>query len=148
MKYKNLVSAGGIIYKKTGKLIKILLIKDPKNKWTFPKGIIENNEAIIKTAKREIKEEVNLTKIKFLSNLGTVHYKYSYRDTLINKTVHYLLFELIGKELPKPQKEEGISQTNFFTLKKAFEIIGYRKTNAPILKKTQEFFGFSNIQKN
>lgn len=145
MKHKNLISAGGIIFQKTGNLINILLIKDSKDKWTFPKGKIEKNEEIIKTAEREIKEEVGLTKIKFHTDLGTVSYKYSADDTLITKTVHYLLYESIGKELPVPQKEEGILQTKFFSLKKTFEIIGYKKTNVPILKKTQEFFGLSNF---
>lgn len=140
MKYKKEVSAGGVVFKKTKKSIRILLICDPKGKWTFPKGLIEYREDPLNTAQREIKEEVGITGIKYKQNLGSVQYMYTFKDTLVYKTVHYYLFELYGIEKLIPQKEEGIQDVKFVLLNQADNIIDYKKTNAPVLKKVKEFF--------
>ncbi|TSC54009.1 MAG: hypothetical protein LiPW16_199 [Microgenomates group bacterium LiPW_16] len=128
------ISAGGIVYRKKGKACQILLLKDKNNNWTFPKGLIEDNEDKITTAQREIGEEVGLKNTKFISELPPIGYWYKWQKNLVKKTVYYFLFETTAEETPKPQKEEGISEVRWFTLQKALEVIGYRKTNEPVLK--------------
>src|SRR4051812_44062006 len=52
-------TSGGIIFRhneKSGDL-EILLIKDAKNRWTIPKGHVEEGEEPQQTAEREIREE-------------------------------------------------------------------------------------------
>ena len=49
-------SCGCIIINKN----KVLLIKQTKGHWGFPKGHVEKNETEIETAIREVKEETNL----------------------------------------------------------------------------------------
>ncbi|MBI2028886.1 NUDIX domain-containing protein [Candidatus Gottesmanbacteria bacterium] len=140
MRRKKEISSGGIVYKLVDSSPHILVLKDSKGKWTFPKGLIEENEDPVVCAKREIKEEVGVTEIEFVKELGTVHYKYIFENDLIDKTVFYSLFRLIGSPVLKPQKEEGIQQVMFIDLKGARNIIGYEKTNAPILSKIEDFF--------
>lgn len=140
MRLKTEVSSGGVVYRKKGRELQILILKDPKGNWTFPKGLIEKGEDPLVCGQREIKEEVGIEKIKFKDKLGSVKYFYTFKDNLIKKTVHYFLFELIGDEKPKPQKEEGIQDVQFVSLSKANKIIGYKKTNGPILKKIEEYF--------
>lgn len=140
MKFKKEVSSGGVVYQKRGGKTQILVLKDPKNNWTFPKGLIEKDEDKLLTAKREIKEEVGVCEVTYKADLGSVGYLYSFKDTLIDKTVYYFLFEIVGNPLLKAQKEEGIQEAKFIDLDKAFDIIGYKKTNAPILKKIKDFF--------
>lgn len=140
MKFKKEISAGGIVYKKHAGKIQILVLKDPKNNWTFPKGLIEKNEDKIETAKRETREEVGVDNIEYKADLGSVGYKYSFKNTLIDKTVYYHLFKIVGKPSLKAQKEEGITDAKFIDLYKAFDIIGYAKTNIPVLKKVEEYF--------
>ncbi len=140
MKTKIEISAGGVVYKKTATAIFILILKDPKDKWTFPKGLIEKNEKPLETAYREINEEVGLDKLVYRKNLDSVKYVYTYKNTFVRKTVYYFLFELKGKAKPVPQKEEGIQAVKFVDLKKVEKIIGYKKTNGPILLKIQDFF--------
>lgn len=53
--------AGGIVYKKEGDEIYILMLyREEHGDWTFPKGHIEKGETREQTAKREIKEECGI----------------------------------------------------------------------------------------
>lgn len=140
MKSRNETSSGGVVFRKTNRGIEILLIKDQKGKWTFPKGLIETNEDPILTAKREIKEEVGVPDVVYKGKLDTVHYVFTFNTELVYKTVHYHLFELTKKTILVPQKEEGITDVKFVLLTEADNIIDYKKTNAPVLKKVKEFF--------
>jgi len=132
------ISAGGVVFKKNKNSLKILLICDPNSNWTFPKGIIEKNEDPLQCARREIKEEAGVNNLIFKNKLAEIKYFYKYKNTLIKKTVHYFLFEIKGKNVPVAQKEEGIQAVAFFSLSKAKKIIGYQKTNAPILEKIEK----------
>lgn len=53
-------SCGAVVFKKENNSIKLLIIKQHDNCWTFPKGHVENSETEEETAKREIKEETNI----------------------------------------------------------------------------------------
>lgn len=53
-------SAGAITYTIINKKIHYLLIQDFHNNWGFPKGHLEENETLIETAIREVKEEVGV----------------------------------------------------------------------------------------
>ena len=44
--------------------IEYLLLNYPAGHWDFPKGRIEKGETEIETARREIKEETDISKIK------------------------------------------------------------------------------------
>lgn len=130
---KREVSAGGIIYKQIGKSFRILLLKDSKGEWTFPKGLVEKGEEKIATAKREISEEVGLTSITYVNEIDRVSYFYKWQGELVAKTVYYYLFKFTGVEKPIPQKEEGIQEITWFAPERALELVGYKNTNQKIL---------------
>ena len=127
------VSAGGVVVRKRRKSWQVLLMKDMKGNWTFPKGIIEKDEAPELAAKREVFEEVGIASIKLLKELRPVHYMYK-RGDFISKTVHYFLFQSLKNEALKPLKEEGVREAKWVDLRKAIGIIGYQKTNKPVLE--------------
>lgn len=135
---KTEISAGGVVYAQKGPKIKILLLLDKNNNWTFPKGLIESGEEKVEAAKRETKEEVGLEKIKLKFALTPIKYWYKWEESIVRKTVYYFLFEGDETEKPKPQKEEGVRKVKWFSLKKAFAMIGYPKTNEPILKEVKQ----------
>ncbi|MBT4495853.1 transcription antitermination factor NusB, partial [bacterium] len=56
-------SAGGVVYRKEGDDYKFVMIYDAYDKWTFPKGHIEENEDQEKAAVREVSEEVGVKKL-------------------------------------------------------------------------------------
>ena len=140
MRRRKEISSGGIVYKEEKDSLSILLLKDSKGKWTFPKGLIEEDEDSVICAQREIREEAGVDKVQFRKELGSVHYKYTFDGRLIDKTVFYYLFKLIGNPTLKPQEEEGIQEVSFVDLRKARDIIGYEKTNGPVLSQVEDFF--------
>jgi len=93
MKYTQ--SAGGIVLNKKGQ---VLVVDQGGKSWSLPKGHIEKDEEILKTAKREIYEETGVSKLKFIKNLGS--YK---RKSLNNKneikTIYMFLFETDQEDL-------------------------------------------------
>lgn len=127
-------SAGGVVVRKVRNTWNVLLIRDMNNSWTFPKGKIEKNETSKNAAQREILEEVGLDRLIAIKPLGSVTYMFR-KNGLIHKTVSYFLF--IDKEKKKPtcQKEEGIKEAEFISFEKALTIVGYDKTNKPLLLK-------------
>ena len=128
-------SAGGVIFQKVNGAVKILLIQDKNNQWTFPKGLIDEAEAAQEAAEREILEEVGLSNLTFAGEVAISRYFYRFEGNLVRKRVDYFLFAYSGNVKPTPQADEGIQSAEWFTQEKALEKIGYRKTNNPVLKK-------------
>ncbi len=128
------VSAGGLVVCKHAQSWQVLLMRDMKGNWTFPKGMIESGETPETAAKREIFEEVGVKNLEMIKPLDSIHYKYR-RDDLINKTVHYFLFQSLKNVVLKPQIEEGVNSVRWVAFKKALEVVGYAKTNKPLLEK-------------
>jgi len=54
------ISAGGVVYRKEGDRLELLMIEDRYGKWTLPKGKQEAGEEVEETALREIREETGL----------------------------------------------------------------------------------------
>lgn len=131
-------SAGGIVVYKSQAGWLVLLMKDMKNNWTFPKGKREDGEDLEETAIREIEEEVGMTKLRCIAQLSPTTYWYT-RGKSIKKTVHYFLFFSKTKQTPNVQKEEGISEATWMTWSDAKSNVGYPKTNAPLLSEAQKF---------
>ena len=117
------ISNGGVIIKKYRDNIRILLIKDPFGKWTWPKGKIDKGETALDAAIREIGEETGLNNIEHISRVGQVNYYYR-RHRLIYKTVHLYLFKFFGKETLSIKKDE-IDDGKWFSDKEALSIVEY-----------------------
>ncbi len=131
-------SSGGIVVKKIEEGLKILLIKDGYGRWTWPKGNIEKGESFEGAAKREIREEVGLTRIETVRKLDKIQYFYRLEGKLIFKTVYLFLFEARGDEKLIPLKKE-IKEAKWFDPESAISTIEYRGAKE-ILKKAIEGF--------
>ncbi|MFH2063051.1 MAG: NUDIX domain-containing protein [bacterium] len=111
------VSAGGIVYKRTPKGVRIALVLDPfVGKWTFAKGHVEAGETVRQAAVRETSEEMGLDNIKVIAPLGKIdfwfrdNYRPEIRGTLIHKHVHYFLMEVPAAEVRHPRPEEKVKK--------------------------------------
>ena len=119
-------TSGGIVFRMTrdGKDIEILLIQDSKNRWTIPKGHIEQGETAKQTAIREIGEEAGLQHIQVLTWLGKIHFKYRRLDRLVLMTTQvYLVREIDNTEMPT--KEKWMNGIKWFKFNDALEAIEY-----------------------
>ena len=135
---KTEISAGGIIVRKNGDIWEVLVVRDRNESLTFPKGKIETGESEEISARREIAEEVGVTKITMLQKLPPVYYTYR-RNGLVSKTVHFFIFQTIENEPLVPQKEEGLHEAQWMPLNDVIKEIGYPDTNKQLLMKTKDF---------
>ena len=119
-------TSGGIVFRLTpdNKDIEILLIQDSKNRWTIPKGHIEQGETAKQTAIREIGEEAGLQHIQVLTWLGKIHFKYRRLDKLVLMTTQVYLVRAVDKT-ETPTKEKWMNGIRWFKFNDALEAIEY-----------------------
>ena len=119
-------TAGGIVFRHSNKAgeIEILLIQDAKDRWTIPKGHIEEGETAEETAVREIGEEAGLHKVEILGWLGKIHFRYRRLDRLVLMTTQIYLVRALG-DTNDVQKEEWMNDIKWFKFNDALEAIEY-----------------------
>lgn len=105
---------------------KVLLVKQTKGHWGFPKGHVEANETEEETAIREVKEETNLDVQIDTSKRYTMEYM---TDKGNLKEVVLFIAKLMEGNT-KPQESE-IAEIKWFTCKEAIDTITYE--NAKVL---------------
>lgn len=118
-------TAGGIVFRKSksGEL-EILLIADSKNRWTIPKGHIEEGETPRQTAEREIQEETGLKKMAMLDWLGKINFRYRRANTLVLMTTEIFLVEAQG-DTDKIVPQEWMTGIQWFPTNEALDKIEY-----------------------
>ncbi len=118
-------TAGGIVFRRNDKeQVEILLIQDAKDRWTIPKGHIEEGETAKQTAAREIGEEAGLKEVDVLDWLGKIHFRYRRVDKLVLMTTQIYLVRAKG-DTNAIQKEEWMNGIQWFSFHDALDVIEY-----------------------
>ena len=125
-------TAGGIVYRKNDKEVEILLIQDAKDRWTIPKGHIEEGEQAKETAAREIKEETGLVKLRVLNWLGKINFRYRRQQSLVLMTTEIFLVEALG-DTDKLKPEDWMNGIKWFSAQEALDKIEYEDIEKIIL---------------
>lgn len=115
------LTAGVLLYRNCEKEIKVLLVNNGKN-WSIPKGGVSSEESRKKTAKRELKEETNISAPKKLQKLGCVKKN--------RELLHCYMGELEGRIFPRASNE--IRSARFFSIKQAMRQV--QKYQIPLLE--------------
>ena len=104
---ENLVSAGGVVYRKIDDQLEIVLCgrKSPVL-WALPKGTPEEGESLEQTALREVREETGLD-VDVQASLGTIEYWFNgwQNGTRYHKTVHFYLMVPTGGDFSRHDPE-------------------------------------------
>ena len=126
-------TSGGIVFRHGKDGIEILLIQDAKDRWTIPKGHIEDGEKAVDTARREIGEEAGLHQLDMLGWLGKIHFRYRRIDRLVLMTTQIYLVRVRsdGNEI---QKEEWMNGIKWFDFNEALDLIEYEDIAKLMLK--------------
>jgi ADP-ribose pyrophosphatase YjhB (NUDIX family) len=127
-------TAGGIIFRRNqqNKKIEILLIQDAKDRWTIPKGHIEEGEQAKETAEREIKEETGLEKVNVMSWLGKINFRYRRQQSLVLMTTEIFLVQALG-DTDKLKPEDWMNGIKWFESNEALDKIEYEDIGKIIL---------------
>ncbi|MEM4714436.1 MAG: NUDIX domain-containing protein [Candidatus Nanoarchaeia archaeon] len=134
-------SAGFIIFRIEKNQRKYLLLyKKPsgiyKERWSFPKGIIEKGEDELKAAIRETKEETGIKNFKQIKNFKEkAHYIYKKENDLVSKDVAYFLAKTRQK---KAILDFEHSDYIWLPYREALEKLTF-KTDKNVLKKAEKF---------
>ena len=98
------VSSGGIVYRREGSDLRILMIADRQGRWSFPKGLVGRSEAAEAAARREVREETGIEG-EILCLLGETRYFYRRNGQVVNKTVYFYLIRALSRAIT-PQLSE------------------------------------------
>ncbi len=134
-------TSGGIIFRRNKKgKVEILLIQDAKDRWTIPKGHIEEGETAQETAIREIGEEAGLTEIEPICWLGKIHFRYRRVNTLVLMTTQIYLMKVKtdGNEIKKEEWMNGIKWFDFHDALDAIEYEDIGKLMLLAMKRIRE----------
>lgn len=136
-------TAGGVIFRRSqnGKEVEILLIQDAKNRWTIPKGHIEEGETAKETAEREIKEETGLQEMKVLNWLGKINFRYRRGASLVLMTTEIFLVKGLG-DTNELKPEDWMNGIKWFSAAEALDKIEYEDIGKIIL------LGLKKIRQN
>ncbi len=119
-------TSGGVVYRHNAAsgAVEILLIKDAKNRWTIPKGHVEEGEEPKDTAEREIREETGLQEMRMSHWLGKVAFRYRRNRTLVLMTMHIYLVEGKG-DTDRLHPEDWLSDIQWLPSSEAIDAIAY-----------------------
>lgn len=117
-------TAGGIIFRHGKKGVEILLIQDAKDRWTIPKGHIEEGETAQQAARREIAEEAGLNEVDIIGWLDKIHFRYRRVDKLVLMTTQIYLVRAKG-DTDAIRKEDWMNGIKWFPFNEALDAIEY-----------------------
>ncbi len=126
-------SAGGVVIRRVGHSVDVLLIRDPYENWGLPKGHVERRESAEDAALREVLEETGLVCRVVGEALQTIDWFFRDKGVLVHKFCQFYLMESSDGE-PVPATGEGISDCRWFPLDVAIREITYSNAREVIVE--------------
>ncbi len=128
-KLPNVIAGGGKVFNDTGDILFIYR----NDKWDLPKGKIEGNESIEKTAIREVTEETGVNGLKIVKPLETTYHIFKRNGQHRIKITYW--FEMktsFGGDL-YAQEDEGITKVEWLNEEKSMEALENSYANIKLL---------------
>lgn len=120
-------SAGGVVLRRVGPDLHVLLILDPYGRWGLPKGHVEEGERTEEAALREVREETGLEELELGPVVDAIDWRFRDADVMVHKhCVFYLMHSPRGGV--EPEEEEGIRACRWLPFAAAVERVDYANT--------------------
>jgi 8-oxo-dGTP pyrophosphatase MutT (NUDIX family) len=124
---KREISAGGVVYRRDGEEIEVVLASRRTRRgelaWGLAKGGIEEAESAEEAAVREVREETGLL-AEIEASLGETRYFYVWENVRIRKTVHFFLMRHTGGNVE--DRDDEMEEIRWFPLERALKRAAYR----------------------
>jgi ADP-ribose pyrophosphatase YjhB (NUDIX family) len=103
------IAAGGVVQNEEGKLLFIYR----KKRWDLPKGRIDKGETLEGAAKREVKEETGVKKIKVGKLAGVTYHVFKRNNRYQLKETHWFFMKTSYKGVLTPEFKEDITKASW-----------------------------------
>ena len=121
------VSAGGVVYRREGEALEVLLAARRTRRgdlaWGLAKGGIELDESIEDAAVREVREETGID-AEIEESLGETRYFYVWDDVRVRKVVHFFLMRAVGGDTN--DHDDEMEDVRWFPLERALKRAAYK----------------------
>ncbi len=110
--FELIIAGGAIVFNEKQELLMIFR----RGCWDLPKGKIDNGEAILQGAIRELEEETGVKNPRDISFFSKTYHIYPLRDKIILKETHWFLMQADMQQELKAEEEEGILKVEWMKL--------------------------------
>jgi 8-oxo-dGTP pyrophosphatase MutT (NUDIX family) len=121
------VSAGGVVYRRNGDEIEVILASRRTRRgelaWGLAKGGLEEGESLEEAAAREVTEETGIVAV-IEESLGDTRYFYVWENARIRKTVHFFLMRATCGDTA--DRDDEMEEVRWFPLERAMKRAAYR----------------------
>jgi len=113
----------------------IFLLLEYSNYWGFVKGLIEDNETETDTAKREAKEEANLSDITMISGFRhIINYFFKWDGDIVSKQVIFLLGKVNKEQAEKVKISFEHQDFKWLNFDEAIKIVKHNNEKELLIK--------------
>ncbi len=132
--FRFIPAAGGLVRNEKGEFLLI----HRRGKWDLPKGKLDKKESVEEAALREVSEECGIHNLRIVRPLLSTYHTYEYKGGLALKRTSWFEMILKGKEIPKPQTSEDITEVRFV---KTDQLAEYLEVSFPAIRDVFTSFG-------
>lgn len=127
--------AGGIVFNEN----KVLLLKNDKGEWVFPKGAIRTGDFPDTVALNRVEMEAGV-RARIISSAGRTNYEFfsvSRQRPVCNKIVWYIMES--EDDSCTPNKAQNFSDGGYFAVEKALDIVTYSQDKSLLMLSFQKY---------
>ncbi len=128
-KLPNVIAGGGKVYNENNDILFIYR----NDKWDLPKGKVEGNETIEKTAIREVSEETGVGGLKIIKPLNTTYHIFKRNGRHKIKITYWFEMKTNFNGNLYAQEEEGITKVEWLNKNQAKNALGNSYANIKLL---------------
>jgi ADP-ribose pyrophosphatase YjhB (NUDIX family) len=128
-KLPNVIAGGGKVYNDDGDILFIYR----NDKWDLPKGKIEGNETIERTAIREVTEETGVSGLEITKPLETTYHIFKRNGRYKIKITYWFEMKTSFSGKLYPQENEGITKVKWLNKKQTIKALENSYANIKLL---------------